>query len=57
MMGKPNSGMARGELRSSLSRAGSCRCSRTTSMKADGDKNPRFAHVRDNMKNDGGRKA
>ena len=30
MMGKPDSGMARGELRSTLSRAGSCRCSAYT---------------------------
>ena len=51
-MGNPNSGIARGELRSTLSRAGSCRSSGTTSMKADGGKNPRFAPVTNNVKND-----
>ena len=57
MMGKPNSGMARGELRSTLSRAGPCRSSATTTMKADGGKNPRSAPVKFNEKDYGGRKA
>ena len=57
MMGKPDSGIARGELQSTLSRAGSCRSSATTSMKNDGGKNPRSAPVKFNEKNDGGRRA
>ena len=44
MMGKPDSGMARGELRSTLSRAGPCRSSATTSMKDDGDRKAESAH-------------
>ena len=46
MMGKPNSGIARGELRSTLSRAGSCRSSATTTMTDDdGGRKARSAHV------------
>ena len=55
MMGNPNSGIARGELRSTLSRAGACRSSGTTSMKADGGKTPQSAPVEFNEKNDGGK--
>ena len=46
MIGKPDSGMARGELRSTLSLAGSCRSSATTTMTDDDvGKKARSAHV------------
>ena len=45
MMGKPDSGIARGELRSTLSKAGSCRSSATTTMKSDGGKRAESVHV------------
>ena len=46
MMGKPDSGIARGELRSTLSRAGSCRSSANNiNEERRGQKRRVFAHV------------
>ena len=57
MMGNPNSGIARGELRSTLSRAGSCRSSGQHPWKPTGAKTPQSAPVKFNMKNDVGKRA
>ena len=57
MMGKPNSGIARGELRSTLSRAGHCRSSGQHSLKPTRAKTPQSAPVKFNMKSDVGRRA
>ena len=45
MIGKPDSGMARGELRSTLSRAGSCRSSANNINEGRRGKKARSAHV------------